>query len=74
MVYHAYETMRESLTSSNVLEYVQWLGQPSMRYNGRYANGDVEKEGGVWEGDEGRYGEWTGRVKDDVYVVCSQVL
>ncbi|WVR03956.1 hypothetical protein IAU60_000955 [Kwoniella sp. DSM 27419] len=80
LTHHSYTIIRSSLDSSNIANYVTWLSAPATSTGGRQANGPVfgsvqvaddratvgGTAGDGWNDVEGRYGEWTVRLKQDV--------
>ncbi|WVQ94718.1 hypothetical protein IAU59_001798 [Kwoniella sp. CBS 9459] len=70
LTHHAYTVIRSSLETANVSEYIQWLNAGSGTDDAGFKkiNGGVTESwnGGFGSSSEGRYGEWTGRLKQDV--------
>ncbi|WVW79984.1 hypothetical protein I302_101957 [Kwoniella bestiolae CBS 10118] len=76
LTHHSYETIKSSINPQNIVDLVQWVSQsqefPSNGFGNGVPNGNGNGnvmfggENGSWEGSEGRYGEWSGRLKNDI--------
>ncbi|WVF66900.1 hypothetical protein IAT40_001643 [Kwoniella sp. CBS 6097] len=71
LAHHAYTVMHSSLNADYVSEYVQWLNvNPDQNAGGIRNRGAVGGTVDSWIGSsssgEGRYGEWSARLKQDV--------
>ena len=89
LTHHAYIMVRVSLSTSNILDTIQWLHfdsysppsssspplPPQTPPGPKFGNFDVSGSDGVatpvssvggYDGEEGRYGEWSNRLQQDV--------
>jgi hypothetical protein len=62
---HAYDILRDSLSSENVIQYIQWLITSPREGYGVFGAVAAPTESS-WDERGLRYGEWTGRLKRDV--------
>ena len=60
---HAFNVARDSISADSLLDWVTWLGQEDSGYIGQKV---PVSSGEDWNEGDGRYGSWTGQLKQEV--------
>jgi len=81
LVHHAYVVCRDAIDQESVISHVHWIGSSAPSQGTTFGSVAVQNGTGsseaseVWRGKGGgRYGEWSARLKQDMWVRSSMTL